>query len=115
MIKMPLARAKAVTESFPTLVCELRVFFKMRRTQATGGSNSTAEGRPVVAAVAAGAGLVVVVVAELSALGWFSLEADDSAAVSAAGAGAAAATAGVSVSAGVLILEGLAIRTGLGS
>ena len=45
MIKMPLARAKAATASFPTLLDEGNVFFRIRRTHATGGSNSTAEGR----------------------------------------------------------------------
>ena len=43
---MPLARAKAATASFPTLLEEGSVFLRIRRTQATGGSNSTAEGGP---------------------------------------------------------------------
>ena len=45
-MKMPLARAKAATASFPTLLEEGSVFLRIRRTQATGGSNSTAEGGP---------------------------------------------------------------------
>jgi len=45
MIKIPALRAKAVEASFPTFVDAGRVFFKMRRTQARGGSNSTAVGK----------------------------------------------------------------------
>jgi len=46
MMKIPLARAKAAEASLPTLVDEGREFFKIRRTQAKGGSNSTADGGP---------------------------------------------------------------------
>lgn len=45
-MKMPLARAKAAEASFPTLVDEGSEFFRIRRTQASGGSNSMAEGGP---------------------------------------------------------------------
>lgn len=41
---MPLARAKAEEASFPTLVLLGKECFRMRRTHAKGGSNSTAEG-----------------------------------------------------------------------
>lgn len=44
MIKMPQARAKAAEASLPTLVEDGNVFLRMRRTHASGGSNSTAEG-----------------------------------------------------------------------
>lgn len=47
MIKMPLARAKAADASLPTLVEEGKVCLRIRRTQASGGSNSTAEGGPL--------------------------------------------------------------------
>ena len=54
MMKIPLARAKAATASFPTLLEEGSVFLRIRRTQATGGSNSTAEGGgPFLAAATA--------------------------------------------------------------
>lgn len=43
-MKMPQARAKAADASLPTLVDEGRLFLRMRRTQARGGSNSTADG-----------------------------------------------------------------------
>ena len=43
MIKIPQARAKAAEASFPTLVELGKECFNMRRTQASGGSNSTAE------------------------------------------------------------------------
>jgi hypothetical protein len=48
MIKIPQARAKAAEASLPTLVDEGKLFLRMRRTQASGGSNSTAEGGGVV-------------------------------------------------------------------
>lgn len=41
--------AKAAEASFPTLVDEGKVFLRMRRTQASGGSNSTADGGPCLA------------------------------------------------------------------
>ena len=74
MIKMPLARAKAATASFPTLLEDGSVFLRIRRTHATGGSNSTAEGGPddddlllvvfvVVVVAVAGDGVVAVAVA----------------------------------------------------
>lgn len=99
-MKIPLARAKAVTESLPTLVCECRVFLRIRRTHATGGSNSTADGgddaaaaapavavldaaaslaAPVVGADALAVAVAPVVLAATGALlpvGRFSLEAD---------------------------------------
>lgn len=87
-MKIPLALAKAVTESFPTLVCEWRVCFRIRLTHATGGSNSTADGGAAVAAAvgvdavavlasegASGADDDAVVAFALLSLAWFSLEA----------------------------------------
>ena len=50
-MKIPLALAKAADASLPTLVDAGRLFFRMRRTQAKGGSNSTADGGPFVALV----------------------------------------------------------------
>lgn len=47
MIKMPLARAKAADASLPTLVEEGKVCLRIRRTHASGGSNSTADGGPL--------------------------------------------------------------------
>ena len=44
MIKIPADRAKAAEASLPTLVDAGRVFLRIRRTQANGGSNSTAVG-----------------------------------------------------------------------
>ena len=68
------ARAKAATASFPTLLEEGSVFLRIRRTQATGGSNSTAEGGPFEEAAAGVAGVGS---AEAGVLGLsFSLEAD---------------------------------------
>jgi hypothetical protein len=92
MIKIPLARAKAATASLPTLLDEGSVFFKIRRTHATGGSNSTAEGGATV--------VVVVVVATVVVVGEVLLFV-----VPVSEAAAAAAAAGVvevSVVAGVL-------------
>ena len=63
MIKMPLARAKAATASFPTLLEEGSVFLRILRTHATGGSNSTAEGGPEDDDLLLAAGVVVVDVA----------------------------------------------------
>jgi hypothetical protein len=85
MMKIPLALANAVTESFPTLVCALSEFLRIRRTQATGGSNSTAVGGPpaVFPAVApptvveAGIAIAEEGVSPLALPFWlFSLEAD---------------------------------------
>ena len=45
-MKIPLARAKAATASLPTLLVEGSVVLRIRRTHATGGSNSTADGGP---------------------------------------------------------------------
>jgi hypothetical protein len=43
-IKIPADRAKAAEASLPTLVDAGSVFFRIRRTHASGGSNSTAVG-----------------------------------------------------------------------
>ena len=52
MINIPEARANAAEASLPTLVDDGNAFFNIRRIQANGGSNSTAEGKAVgVAAV----------------------------------------------------------------
>jgi hypothetical protein len=50
MIKIPEARAKAADASLPTLVEAGSAFLRMRRMQANGGSNSTAEGSGALAA-----------------------------------------------------------------
>lgn len=44
MIKIPEARAKAADASLPTCDEDGKAFFRIRRTQARGGSNSTAVG-----------------------------------------------------------------------
>lgn len=44
MIKIPLALAKAAEASFPTFVEDGRLCFKILRTHARGGSNSTEDG-----------------------------------------------------------------------
>lgn len=65
MIKIPVDLAKAAEASFPTFVDEGRLFLRIRRTQARGGSNSTADDGPCLA-VSAGAlefGVVVVLIA----------------------------------------------------
>lgn len=46
MIKIPLALANAAEASFPTFVEDGRLVLRIRRTQARGGSNSTAEADP---------------------------------------------------------------------
>lgn len=83
-MKMPVARANAVTESLPTLVCACSVFLRIRRIQAAGGSNSTAEGWaagvPLVPVVEDGVLIEPVAeeaagVAALLSLGWFSFDA----------------------------------------
>jgi hypothetical protein len=51
MMKMPEARAKAAEASFPTLVEAGSAFLRIRRMQASGGSNSTAEGSGALARV----------------------------------------------------------------
>jgi hypothetical protein len=43
-MKIPLALANAAEASLPTLVDDGKVCFRIRRTQAKGGSNSTAAG-----------------------------------------------------------------------
>ena len=48
MMKIPADLANAAEASFPTLVDPGNVVFKMRRTQAKGGSNSTAEGKALL-------------------------------------------------------------------
>ena len=58
MMNIPEARAKAADASFPTLVDDGKAFFNIRRIQAKGGSNSTADGKAEVVFV-----LVFVVVA----------------------------------------------------
>jgi len=50
-MKIPQARANAADASFPTLVDDGSVFFKILRTQAKGGSNSTADGRLLLTGV----------------------------------------------------------------
>jgi hypothetical protein len=45
-MKIPAERANAAEASLPTLVDAGREFFRMRLTQARGGSNSTAVGSP---------------------------------------------------------------------
>ena len=56
---MPDARAKAALASLPTLVDAGKACFKMRRTQAKGGSKSTAEGGDFVVAAGVVGALVV--------------------------------------------------------
>jgi hypothetical protein len=53
MMKIPADRAKAADASLPTLVDAGNVVLRIRRTQAKGGSNSTAVGMALGAAVAA--------------------------------------------------------------
>ena len=60
MMKIPLARAKAATASFPTLLEDGSVFLRIRRTHATGGSNSTADGGPDLVALLVAVGVVAV-------------------------------------------------------
>lgn len=47
-MKIPVDLANAAEASFPTLVEAGKLFLRIRRTQARGGSNSTAEGGPLV-------------------------------------------------------------------
>lgn len=49
---MPLARANAAEASLPTLVDEGNVCLRIRRTHASGGSNSIADGGPLAMEVA---------------------------------------------------------------
>lgn len=98
MIKIPQARAKAAEASLPTLVDEGKLFLRMRRTQASGGSNSTAEGGGVVndcdCDCALSDGIVVAVVVGTAAV------------VSGAGASAAASVVSIAsdVSVGALMV-----------
>jgi len=56
-MKIPLALAKAADASFPTFVEEGKLVFRILRTHARGGSNSTADAGPFPLL----AGVVVVV------------------------------------------------------
>jgi hypothetical protein len=67
MIKMPLARAKAADASLPTLVEEGKVCLRIRRTHASGGSNSTAEGGPLFCCLFSLSAVLVVVVVAVAA------------------------------------------------
>ena len=53
MINIPLALAKAADASFPTFVLDGKLCLRIRRTHARGGSNSTAEGGPLLVGAAA--------------------------------------------------------------
>jgi hypothetical protein len=71
-------------------VCLFNVFFNIRRTHATGGSNSTADGGPPpVEAADFDVGVVVVPEAALP-VGWFSFDEDVSGVVAVAAAATAA-------------------------
>lgn len=84
MIKIPLARAKAATASFPTLLDDGSVFLRIRRTHATGGSNSTADGGPdfVAAVDAVGVSLLVTALEGAGLLGSVSLATEEDSAFS---------------------------------
>ena len=67
MINIPQARAKAAEASLPTFVDEGRLFLRMRRTQASGGSNSTADGGGVVSDCDLSVGVVAAAVVLVAA------------------------------------------------